>query len=303
MQIGTDMVAAAGPRREPIDRVLGAIGAVLLIAVLAAAAFLAYSVVQGRSIELGATPSARLIDDLHAQIEASQNDPALRVRLGVAYAASGNFGKAVEELNVALELDPEHTGAQLVRGMVAMMEKDYVKAEAAFKRAMEIQPDWPPPHRNLASLYLAQGKTKEAMAKYEAALKANPDDFALYLFLAQLYELATRYGPIPYFWIDMKNWASANLTTQEIYDALKNINPRAVVLFNQHIQDGRGIKYFPTDVLDGEMHLPPPVDQRSLRSGPSLRAPGGSRRRLEDRTERPHHRVKLLGHLRYRYGP
>ena len=84
---------------------------------------------------------------------------------------------------------------------------------------------------------------------------ANPNARAI--ILPQLHELSTRYGPIPYFWIDMKNWAPANLSTQEIYDALKNANPRTVVIFNQHIQDGREIKYFPTDVLNGEMMLPP----------------------------------------------
>lgn len=172
MQIGTDMVAAAGPRREPIDRVLGAIGAVLLIAVLAAAAFLAYSVVQGRSIELGATPSARLIDDLHAQIEESPNDPALRVRLGEAYAASGNFGKAVEELNVALELDPEHTGAHLVLGMVAMMEKDYVKADTFFLKIVDITEgsefENVKSHRELALYYL--GESALSTARYEEAV-------------------------------------------------------------------------------------------------------------------------------------
>ena len=86
---------------------------------------------------------------------------------------------------------------------------------------------------------------------------AHPNARAM--ILAQLHELSTRYGPIPYFWIDMKNWAPENLSTQEIYDALKNANPRTVVIFNQHIQDGREIKYFPTDALNGEMMLPPPA--------------------------------------------
>lgn len=87
--------------------------------------------------------------------------------------------------------------------------------------------------------------------------KFNTNSNARAIILAQLHELATRYGAIPYFWIDTMNWAPPDLSTQEIYDLLKNINPKTVVMFNQHIQDGTEIKYFPTDVLNGEMRLPP----------------------------------------------
>ena len=50
----------------------------------------------------------------------------------------------------------------------------------------------------------------------------------------------------------------SNLSTQEIYDELKTLQPHCIVEFNRHIQDGATISYFPTDVLDGE-NTPPPV--------------------------------------------
>lgn len=83
--------------------------------------------------------------------------------------------------------------------------------------------------------------------------------------LTQLYELATHYGPIPYFWIDMMNWAPKDLTAQEVYDLLKNLQPDTIVMMNQHIQDGTAIKYFPTDVLNGEVHLPPEKGHQPFR--------------------------------------
>jgi len=85
-----------------------------------------------------------------------------------------------------------------------------------------------------------------------------PNTNARAIILAQLYELATQFGEIPYFWIDMKNWAPADLSTQEMYDALKSLQTNCVVEFNQHVQDGTKIAYFPTDVVDGEL-TPPPV--------------------------------------------
>jgi alpha-L-fucosidase len=95
--------------------------------------------------------------------------------------------------------------------------------------------------------------------------KWMPHPNARAIILAQLHELATRYGAIPYFWIDMFNWAPADLTPQEVYDLLKNINPNTVVILNQHIQDGSKLNYFPTDIVNGEVHLPPGGGHQPLR--------------------------------------
>jgi hypothetical protein len=93
----------------------------------------------------------------------------------------------------------------------------------------------------------------------------EPAPDARAVILAQLYELASNYGEIPYFWIDMMNWAPKDLPTQEVYDLLKNLQPNTIVIMNQHIQDGTTIKYFPTDILNGEVQLPPEKGHQPLR--------------------------------------
>lgn len=93
----------------------------------------------------------------------------------------------------------------------------------------------------------------------------NPSPDARSVILTQLYELASNYGEISYFWIDMMNWAPTDLTAQEVYDLLKNLQPDCIVMMNQHIQDGTTINYFPTDVMNGEVHLPPEKGHQSLR--------------------------------------
>jgi hypothetical protein len=92
----------------------------------------------------------------------------------------------------------------------------------------------------------------------------NPNARAI--ILAQLHELAANYGEIPYFWIDMMNWAPKNLPAQEVYDLLKNLQPGTIVIMNQHIQDGTSIKYFPTDILNGEVKLPPAAGHEAFRT-------------------------------------
>jgi alpha-L-fucosidase len=85
--------------------------------------------------------------------------------------------------------------------------------------------------------------------------------------LYQFHELATRYGPIPYFWIDMMHggWAPADLSAQEIYNLLRTINPDTVVTLNQGIQDGSRLLAFPTDAANGELLLPPPAGHNAAR--------------------------------------
>jgi hypothetical protein len=77
------------------------------------------------------------------------------------------------------------------------------------------------------------------------------------IIMAQLSELAENYGEIAEFWLDMHCWCDTSLSSQEIYNLLKNKNPQTVVHFNQHVQDGSTIRYFPTDILNGEERLPP----------------------------------------------
>lgn len=74
---------------------------------------------------------------------------------------------------------------------------------------------------------------------------------------AQLSELAGNYGNIYEFWLDMYCWCDTILSVGEIYHHIKSINPDAIIHFNQHVQDGTVIRYFPTDILNGEERLPP----------------------------------------------
>jgi hypothetical protein len=73
------------------------------------------------------------------------------------------------------------------------------------------------------------------------------------------------YGTIFEFWLDMYCWCDTNLSVQEIYDLIKREGPGTIVHFNQHVQDGTVIRYFPTDILNGEERLPPEEGHNSSR--------------------------------------
>ncbi len=90
------------------------------------------------------------------------------------------------------------------------------------------------------------------------------------IILSQLKELSENYGDIYAFWLDMQCWADTTLTPQESYDLLKRKNPKTFVHFNQHVQDGSTIRYFPTDILNGEERIPPVTGHNPIRTIDSI---------------------------------
>jgi hypothetical protein len=131
----------------------------------------------------------------------------------------------------------------------SLYQKDVVKFFADVCRKHEIKPcfyyclwgnkDWNPGDWN-------------PVIKKELE-KTSPKE----IILEQLEELAENYGDIYEFWLDMYCWCDTTLSVQEIYNLLKSKNPETIVHFNQHVQDGSKINYFPTDILNGEERIPP----------------------------------------------
>lgn len=93
----------------------------------------------------------------------------------------------------------------------------------------------------------------------------NPKDDAEEIMLTQLDELLTNYGNIYLMWMDMANWRPEGVTVQGLYDYIKERQPDTLVHFNQHIQDGTEIHYFPTDIVNGEERIPPETGHVKLR--------------------------------------
>ena len=83
--------------------------------------------------------------------------------------------KALAAIATALELDDSLAEAHTSRGALAFFnERDFVAAEAAFRRALELNPGYPTAHQWYAIMLVEEGRQAEALQHAERAAVLDP---------------------------------------------------------------------------------------------------------------------------------
>jgi tetratricopeptide (TPR) repeat protein len=137
-----------------------------------------------------ATGRARLL-------RAHELDPAryevLRTLLDLD-VREGRLAESSERIASALAGRPDDPKLVQLEGEVALYGGDHGVAEASFQRAIELDPNDIGAYGKLARLLAVTGRSDEVMKTYEAALRHNPGSATLHLTVGSLYELR---GQIP----------------------------------------------------------------------------------------------------------
>ncbi|HMK65460.1 MAG TPA: tetratricopeptide repeat protein, partial [Thermodesulfobacteriota bacterium] len=95
-----------------------------------------------------------------------------QMRLGESMLKEGRTTQALNELNKAVNLDPDNAQIRNVLG-VAYMEKGMLpEAVQEFRKALDLAPDFAEVHNNLGTALLRQGKVQEAIKEFNEALKS-----------------------------------------------------------------------------------------------------------------------------------
>lgn len=109
--------------------------------------------------------------------------PQTHVLIGRAYRDAGEFARARRELEAALAMDPGVRRAHYYLGMIALAESMSAdrlgRAEAEFRKELEIAPDDPLARDQLGLLLLDAGRAAEALPHLEAAVSAEARSFYL----------------------------------------------------------------------------------------------------------------------------
>lgn len=98
----------------------------------------------------------------------------------------GDLAGAVEFYKKAIKLIPEFAEAEYQMGNAYLSLKDRPSAEAAFRRALKIRPDWTLPMSSLGSLLVQNGDYTEAGTLLEQAVGADSGNSQAFAALAEL---------------------------------------------------------------------------------------------------------------------
>jgi type IV pilus assembly protein PilF len=97
----------------------------------------------------------------------------LHTELGSMYFQNGNLIVALEELTIAISINPNYAQAFSTRGLVLYYIKEFASAESDFQRALSLDARDPQINNNYGWFLCQTGKEKESIAYFQRAI-ANP---------------------------------------------------------------------------------------------------------------------------------
>jgi serine/threonine protein kinase/tetratricopeptide (TPR) repeat protein len=106
------------------------------------------------------------------------------------------FDKAIEEFNIALELDPEYGLVFNELAFVYMSMENFEKAIEYFKKYVSVSPKDANPLDSMALCYFLTGRIEEAVTKFKEALEIKPDWVASYWGLSYISALKENYSEV-----------------------------------------------------------------------------------------------------------
>jgi putative PEP-CTERM system TPR-repeat lipoprotein len=154
------------------------------------------------------SPAARLAlvnhlrrtGDARGALEAARNaaaalpeDPRVIEALGAMQLANQEYGQARDTFVKLTELSPHNPNAPLRVSEAYVAQKDYAAAIDAQRKALAIQPDYPPALLALAATQLAAGKPEEALAEAKRLQKERPAAAIGWALESELYSAQKKY--------------------------------------------------------------------------------------------------------------
>lgn len=107
--------------------------------------------------------------------------------IGMAYDRAEMYGKAIEEFNEALRLDPGYI--EVLNNLAVTYHRMGLVDEAIekLKRALRTRPGYPEAHCNLGNIYTSTGRFGEALAEFEMALSLHPENALVHYGMGNVY--------------------------------------------------------------------------------------------------------------------
>lgn len=124
--------------------------------------------------QAGRLAEAAAVGDL--LLERQPKNPEVAHLVGVVHYQGGDIPAAADHFHKAIELAAQYAPGTYYAYLGDALHKmgKLASAEAAFRRAIEIQPDLAVAHSNLGTVLMASGRASEAIAAFRAAAGLTP---------------------------------------------------------------------------------------------------------------------------------
>jgi len=100
--------------------------------------------------------------------------------LGLIFNGTGEYEKAADEFQKAMQLDPTRDQAYSGLGRVYQKLNQPDKAEEVYKRAINLRPQYWLVYNQLGALYISQAEYEKAAAMFRRAAELDPDSYSAY---------------------------------------------------------------------------------------------------------------------------
>ncbi len=117
----------------------------------------------------------RAIEDYDKAIEINPKCLEAYNNRGAAYAKLGNYRRATEDYDRAIEIDPECVLSYVYRGSAYLELANPGKALSDYDRAVGIDPENPDGYANRGAAYDKLGNYRQAVSDYDRAVEINHD--------------------------------------------------------------------------------------------------------------------------------
>lgn len=128
------------------------------------------------------------IAELERGYQKNPGSAELITSLAIGYVAVNKADQAIALCRARLKKDPDEAFSHNLLGKIYLQQKENKKAYASFKKAVALAPQWGEPDNNLASLYLLENRTRDAVSVLISALKQNPKNPTAFLMLGRIHE-------------------------------------------------------------------------------------------------------------------
>lgn len=136
-------------------------------------------------IHVAAGRPKEALAELEALLILEAGNTEARLLAAHLFADAGDYDRALDECQRALDVNPLLPGARYLLGVIHQRQGDVTRAVSELKKTIYIDPEYVLAHLNLGNIYKADGRFSDACRAYENALRAldkNPEgEWTLFL--------------------------------------------------------------------------------------------------------------------------